>query len=434
MRYLVIVVGSFLIWANASLAQAQPPDLDVPPTTVEAVVRDIISLLSAEDRAHIKSTAKEDLIFFHHGWGTNIRNRYGLWRNNEKLILAKAVEDSIVVTDDEVNQQLDALIQQRVQQAGSEQRLEELYGMPITRIKREFRDDMRKQLLTSRMQQKKFADVQVSRREVEEFFATYKDSLPKVPEEVELYHIFLIPKASDQAKAAVRAKAQLVLDSIKAGRDFAELAKRHSQDPGSAAASGDLGFIRRGQLVQEFEEVVFGLRQEQISNIVETSFGFHIIQLIERRGETVHGRHILFKVERDTTAEHATIERLKSFKDSVAHGATFADLAKRHSEDAETAPVGGFLGTFTIDQIDQSLATVIKTMKPGEISDPLRVEFGKNYGYHIVFLKKRTPEHAMNLTDDWKRIEQIATNFKRNKEYQAWIAELKQDIYWDTRL
>lgn len=353
---------------------------------------------------------------------------------NEKLILARAVEESVTVSDEEVNQQLDALIQQRIQQAGSEQRLEEVYGMPISRMRREFREDMRKQLLISRLQQTKFANTHVSRREVEEFFETYKDSLPTVPEEVELYHIFRMPKPSEEAKAAALLKARKILDSLKAGGDFANFAKRYSDDPGSAALGGDLGFVRRGQLVKEFEEVVFNLKQNEISDIVETSFGLHIIQLLERRGESVHARHILFKIAQDTTAEQTTIHFLRGLKDSVAVGSSFAELAKRYSDDAETAPLGGYLGNLTIDQLDQSLLLVIKTMKAGDVSDPIQVKFGTSLGYHIVYLKERIREHRMNLTDDWKRIEQIAANLKRSKEYQSWIATLKNDIYWDIRL
>lgn len=353
---------------------------------------------------------------------------------NEKLILARAVEESVVVTDDEVTQQLDAMIQQRAHQMGSERRLEELYGMPISRMKREFRDDMRKQMLASRLQQTKFGNVQSSRREIEEFFATYKDSLPNVPEELELYHIFILPKAGTETTSLARAKAQKILDSIKAGGDFAEFAKRHSGDAGSASTGGDLGFIRRGQLVKEFEEVVFRLRENELSSVVETSFGFHIIQLLERRGESVRARHILFKIERDESAEQRTIVFLKTLRDSIARGESFSVLAKRHSEDSETAPLGGYLGTFTIDQVDQSLLATVKTMKAGEISEPVTVKFGNNTGYHIVYLKSRVPAHPMNLTDDWRRIEQIASTFKRNVEYQKWIAELKQDIFWEIRL
>jgi len=353
---------------------------------------------------------------------------------NEKLILAKAVEESVTVSDDEVNQQLDALIQQRIQQAGSEQRLEEAYGMPISRMRREFRLDMRKQLLINRLQQTKFADIHVSRREAEEFFETYKDSLPTVPEQVELYHTFRMPKPSEAAKAASQSMARRVLDSLRAGGDFASFAKRYSEDPGSAALGGDLGFVRRGQLVKEFEEVVFNLKQNEISDIVETSFGLHIIQLLERRGESVHARHILFKIGQDSTAEQTTVEFLRSLKDSVEAGSSFVDLAKRHSEDPETAPLGGYLGNLAIDQLDQSVLSLVKSMKTGEVSDPVQVKFGTSQGYHIVYLKERVPEHRMNLTGDWNRIEQVAANLKRSKEYQTWIESLKNDIYWEIRL
>jgi peptidyl-prolyl cis-trans isomerase SurA len=353
---------------------------------------------------------------------------------NEKLILAKAVEESVVVSDDEVTQQLDALIQQRALQAGGERRLEELYGMSIGKMKREFRDDMRKQLLVSRLQQTKFGTIQVSRREVEEFFTTYKDSLPTVPEEVELYHIFRLPKASTEAKALVTAKAEKILDSLKRGGDFADFARRYSEDPGSAATGGDLGFIRRGQLVKEFEEVVFRLRENELSKVVESSFGLHIIQLLERRGESVRARHILFKIPQDESAEQNTIAFLAALRDSALQGESFTGLAKRHSEDAETAPLGGYLGTFPVDQLEQSLAATVKTLKAGDISEPVSVKFGTRTGFHIVYVKNRIPEHRMNLTDDWKRIESIAANMKRNAEYQKWIEELKKDIYWEIRL
>jgi len=354
---------------------------------------------------------------------------------NEKLITARALEDTnISVSDDEVSNQLDALIAQRIQQAGSEKKLEEIYGMPMTKMKREFRDEMRKQIYAQKLQQLKFGDLQVSGPEVEEFYNHYKDSLPKVPDQLELYHIFKIPKVSDQAKSGVRAKAQSVLDSMKAGGDFADFARRYSQDPGSAAGGGDLGFARRGQFVKDFEEAVFGLKENQISNLVETPFGIHIIQLLERRGESVHARHILFKIQQDSSTVSGAVTFLKSLKDSIGYGASFSDLAKRHSDDKETGPVGGFLGNLTADQFDKSLLATVKDMKEGEISDPVEVDYGSTKGYHIVYLKKRTPAHAMNLTDDWKQLEQLALAYKHNAEYQKWVKQLREEIYWESRI
>ncbi len=353
---------------------------------------------------------------------------------NEKLVVAKAIEDSVTVTDEEVQQQLESTIQQRIQQVGSEQRLEELYGMPLTRIRREFRDEMRKSLLASRLQQQRFGVTQISRREVEEFFQTYKDSLGMVPEEVELAHIYIEPKASEAARAATRAKMQSLLDSLNAGADFADLAKRHSQDPGSAGQGGDLGWVRRGLFLPEFESVVFGLAEKQRSGIVETKHGLHIIELLERRGESVHARHILLRIERTPADEDSAVALLKSLRSRALAGEDFAALARKYSEDKETAPIGGSLGTAELSQIEKSFYATVAPLKEGEISEPVRLTSGGASGYHIVLMKKRTPEHPASLEKDYQRIEALAMNFKRNREYQAWLAELRSKIYWESRL
>lgn len=354
---------------------------------------------------------------------------------SQKLMLARAIEDTLInVREEDVTNQLDALIAQRVQQAGSEKKLEEVYNMPISKMKREFRDDTRKQLLVQNLQQLRFGDIQSTKREVEEFYATYKDSLPVVPEEMELYHIFKLPKTSDASKNIVKAKAQRILDSIKAGGDFAGYARKYSDDAGTQSFGGDLGFARRGQFFKEFEEALFALKDNEFANIVETPIGFHIMQLLERRGESVHARHILFKIKQDPAEAESTKVFLFGLKDSVARGTSFSDLAKRYSEDKESAPLGGLLGRFTINQFDKSLLATVKGLKPGDVSDPAEVDYATTKGYHIVYVKDRIPEHTMTLADDWKRLEQLATSNKRNLEYQRWLKELRTEIYWEKKL
>lgn len=353
---------------------------------------------------------------------------------NEKLIVARAIEDSVVVTDDEVQQQLDAVIQQRIQQMGSEAKLEEMYGMPIARIKREYREEMRKNLLSQRLQQQRFGNEQIGRFDVEEFYKTYKDSLPRVPEEVDMSQIFIKPKPSEEAKAATRMKIQLLLDSIKAGADFAAMAKRHSQDPGSAQQGGDLGMVRRGQFVKEFESAVFSLGENQISNLVETEFGFHIIQLLERRGDAVHARHILLRIERSKASDDAAIAQLDSLRNRALAGEDFAVLAKRYSENTENNLIGGSLGTKELDQLDKDFYATVANLKTGEISKPARILYGSSYGFHIILMKRRTPAHPMTLEQDYHKIEAIALNYRRSRDYQTWMDELKGKIYWQTRL
>ncbi len=354
---------------------------------------------------------------------------------NEKLMLAKAVEDSIVVGEEEVTQQLDILIQQRIQQAGSERRLEEIYGKPINRLKLEFRIEMQKEIMKERVYRTKFESIKVTRRDVENFFSAYQDSLPRVPEEVELRHIFVVPKIDEETKARAYSLARTILDSIRAGGDFEVFAQRYSQDPNTIDQGGDLGFVRRGIFVPEFEEAVFALEEGEFSDIVETDRGLHIIQLLERRGESVHPRHILIKVERDETSDQQTIAFLQTLKDSmVNHKATFADLAMRHSEDEETRNIGGSIGLVPLEQLDPNIVTTVRDLKEKEISDPVRAPYGDSHGFHIFLLENRVPEHAMNLKDDWQTVEQFATAQKRNAEYSRWLEELHQSIYWEVRL
>ncbi|HEY4612357.1 MAG TPA: peptidylprolyl isomerase [Bacteroidota bacterium] len=351
----------------------------------------------------------------------------------EKLVLAQALIDSIQITDDEVTRQLDQQISNLVQRAGSQQRLEEIYGMPLARIKRESREIMRKQMLVGRVRQSKEASIQTSRREVEEFYETYKDSLPRIPEEFEMSHIFVVPKADTAIERQTRSLMASILDSLRAGGDFADFARRYSHD-GSASTGGDLGWAKRGDYVREFEQTMFGLRENEISGIVKTQFGFHVIQLIERRGESVHGRHILLRIEKGTASDSGAVEFLRALKDSLRTGAAFADLAKKYSEDEETKILGGDLGRAVLDQLQPDFAAVVRDLKDGEISEPYRVPHGASYGYQIVLVRKRIPEHAATLETDFKRIEQTALQFKKARVSDEWIEELKKNIYYEVRL
>ena len=353
---------------------------------------------------------------------------------SEKLILAQALIDSVEVTEDEVTRGLDQQIANFVRQVGSEQRVEQMYGKPIGRIKREYRTEIKNQLLVQKIRQQREAAISVTHREVEDFFVSFKDSLPQVPEEFELSHIYIVPKPDTAVETKTRIVMQSILDSIHAGGDFADFAKRYSTDPGSAAGGGDLGWEKRGVFVREFEETVFGMKEGDVSSIVKTQFGFHIIQLLGRRGESVHARHILMKIEKGPASDSAAVDTLRVLRNRSLKGESFAELASKYSEDEDTKTIGGDLGTLTADQLQPDFAKQIKEMKAGEISEPLRTVVGSSYGFHIVWMRRRTIPHAINLHDDFKRIEQLALYMKRNKQNAEWIDELKKTIYVDIRL
>lgn len=354
----------------------------------------------------------------------------------EKLLYAQAELDSVNVTEDQINQRLDYQINLMMQQYGSKDRVEQLYGMPLEKIKRTIRDDIRKMLMADIVRDKKFSGIQVSRLEVEEFFNTYKDSLGVVPERYQIAHIFQNPKTGIRIKQKARELAVKLLDSLKKGGDFATLARQYSNDPGSASQGGDLGFVKRGVFYPEFEAVAFSLAPNQLSGIVESPVGFHIIQLLERRGESIHTRHILIKLKADDEADLKAIEFLNDLRDSVVRGVnTFEFYAKKYSDDKENARFGGELGTFEKNQLDKSLLDIIFKMKENDISFPKRLDIDANtYGYHIVKLIKRTPEHKADLEQDYSEIKRLAEYNKKQKLYTKWMDELREKIYWDIRL
>ncbi len=351
----------------------------------------------------------------------------------EKLILAQALIDSIEVTDAEITQALDQQIQNFIRQVGSESRVEQIYGKSVNRIRVEYRDEVKQQLLVQKVRQVRESKIDVTRREIEEFYEAYRDSLPEVPEEFTLSHIFMVPRPDSSIDAATRATLQSVLDSIKAGGDFADFARRYSSD-GTASSGGDLGWAKRGDYVREFETAVFGLQEGQISGVIKTQYGYHIVQLMERRGESVRARHILLQLPRGAAADSLTVQRLRDIRQQILGGASFAELAKASSEDEDTKKLGGDLGSVTADQLVPEFATTVLPLKEGDISQPSRVTLGTSYGWHIVWLRKRVLAHPMTLEQDYERVKQVALYMKRNRKNLEWVEELKKTIYLDIRL
>ncbi|MBK7980068.1 MAG: peptidylprolyl isomerase [Ignavibacteriae bacterium] len=354
----------------------------------------------------------------------------------DKLMYAQSIIDSIEVSDDDVNRQLEQVIAYYTHQYGSQEKLEQAYGMSVEKIKREMRDDTRKNLMAEMLKNQKFAKIDVTRREVQEFFDTYQDSLGVIAEKYEIAHIFINPKSTEKLKKKARDFAQSLRDSISKGADFAELAKKNSDDPGSAKAGGDLGFVKRGVFYPEFESAAFGLKEGELSNVIESPVGFHIIELIEKRGESIRARHILIKPKSDDAADIKAIEQLTEIRDSIlSNKNTFDYYAAKYSNDKETAKFGGLLGTFEAGQLEKPLLDQIYKLHDGEISFPKRLEIsGNEYGFHIIKLIKRISEHKPNLETDYNEIKKITEFRKREKLNKEWIEEIKEKVYLEIRI
>ncbi|MBI1931366.1 MAG: peptidylprolyl isomerase [Ignavibacteriales bacterium] len=354
----------------------------------------------------------------------------------DKLMYAQSIIDSIEVSDDDVNRQLEQVIAYYTHQYGSQEKLEQAYGMSVEKIKREMRDDTRKNLMAEMLKNQKFAKIDVTRREVQEFFDTYQDSLGVIAEKYEIAHIFINPKSTEKLKKKARDFAQSLRDSISKGADFAELAKKNSDDPGSAKAGGDLGFVKRGVFYPEFESAAFGLKEGELSNVIESPVGFHIIELIEKRGESIRARHILIKPKSDDAADIKAIEQLTEIRDSIlSNKNTFDYYAAKYSNDKETAKFGGLLGTFEAGQLEKPLLDQIYKLHDGEISFPKRLEIsGNEYGFHIIKLIKRISEHKPNLETDYNEIKKITEFRKKEKLNKEWIEEIKEKVYLEIRI
>ncbi|RFP63900.1 peptidylprolyl isomerase [Hymenobacter lapidiphilus] len=349
-----------------------------------------------------------------------------------KLLLAKAETDSVVVEENQVKSELDRRMGYFVQQIGSEQKLEEYYGKPLKQIKDELRTQVKEQLIQQKMQDQIAGKVSVTPREVRQYFNRMpKDSLPYYSSEVEVGQIVKVAQVNNKVKQATQAKLNELRARIVAGEDFATLAKQYSQDPGSAVEGGYLGFFKRRELVPEYEAASLRLEPGGISPVVESQFGFHVIQLIERKGDSYSTRHILLKPETGTTdTNDASLLLTKLRRQIMTDSLTFAKAAKDNSDDKLTSGNGGLFQNrrdastyLPLDQLDPAIFFTIDTMKVGSVSMPLpyRTEDGKD-AVRILYLKSNSPPHQANLNDDYQKIAAAALNQKKNKALDAWFA------------
>lgn len=356
----------------------------------------------------------------------------------QKLLIHQADLDSVTVSDAQVDGELDQRMRYYIAQAGSEQKLEELMGKPITQLKADFREDLRAVLLAKTMQGKIAGDLKVTPSEVRSYFAEFpKDSLPMIDSEIEMLQIVRKAPDNPEEKRIVKEKLEKLRERILAGEDFATLAVLYSED-GSSANGGELGYKYRNELVPEFSAAGFGLKGKDVSPVVESMYGYHIIQMIDRRGEQANMRHILMMPKVNSMDLLKASQKLDSIKAEIESGAiSFEAAAAKYSEDADSKNNRGNVinpqtgaTRFEVDELDPALFFIVDKMKVGEISSPLK--FTTNDGktaYRLIYLKTRTAPHQANLKEDYQRIQTIALAQKQNKVIESWIKKKKATTY-----
>jgi peptidyl-prolyl cis-trans isomerase SurA len=355
---------------------------------------------------------------------------------SEKLMLAKAEQDSIFISTDEVSKQVEGRIREMVAQFGSEKNVEEAYGLTIPKIKNLLREQTERNMMLTRVKQAKFGyGINVTKPEVIKFYNDYQDSLPMVPETYDLSQIIRIPKITEDAKFMARDKAEKILDSVKAGGTFEELAKRNSDDSLSALQGGALGKSKKGSFVKEFEDAAFLLKPGEVSGIVESEFGYHIIKLIDKSGDFITCQHILVKFPRLEAADFTEINFLKDLKDKINSGQiTFNKAAVEYSQDPKSAADSGHIGKLSVTNLDQLEIAALTPLSIGGLSDPVKVGDERYYGYYMYRVNDKFPEHKATLESDYVLIEQYAQRFKEQKLLGEWLEELKKTIYLEIKL
>ncbi len=358
-----------------------------------------------------------------------------------KLLLAKAEIDSVMVEDKDVDNELDGKMGYMIQRFGSEKNIIEAYGKSIENLKSELRKDVKEQKIIQKMQSTISGNVKYTPSEVRKFFyAIPKDSLPHMPSEVEIGHIVRKGTVTKEQKEKLRNQLLDLKAKVEKGEDFAMLAQIYSEDVGSAKNGGDLGFTKRGSMVAEFEGAALGLKPGEMSNIVESQYGFHLIKLIETRGAEYHARHILLRPDynkgTDMTFATRYLDSLRVLikKDSVS----FAKAALNNSEDKMTSETGGLISDpstgiskLTLDvNMDPALYFAIDTMKVGDLSTPVayRTEDGSS-AMRILWYKSKSEPHTANLKEDYEKLAQIVLNNKRNNALEEWFKKAQGDVY-----
>ncbi len=360
----------------------------------------------------------------------------------QKLLAQQAVIDSVSVTEPQVDDEINRRLRTMTSRAGGQERLEQFLNRSVLQYKDEIRPDIREQLIANKMQSKITENVGITPLEVKRFYdAIPQDSLPYYNTEVEVGEIVVYPNLNKQEKEVYHDKAEALRLRIKGGEDFGTLARLYSQDPGSAREGGDLGFADRSTFVKEFAAMAFKLKAGELSPVFETEYGFHVLQVIERRGEQVNVRHILIKSE----STPASLERSRMHIDSIytkvdKEKLDFNTAASLYSDNNETKYNGGMMlnaenvqnrTTFIpTDKLDAQVFLTVDTMKVGSFSEPaiFTSQDGKQ-GYRFLYLKSKTGPHKANLDQDYPKIKDAAFEDKISRTVSEWFEKRRKTTY-----
>lgn len=359
----------------------------------------------------------------------------------QKLLLHQAKIDSITANESNISSQVEQRINYFISQIGSKEKMEEYFGKNMTTIKSELHTVIQDQMIAQQMQQKIVGDIKLTPSEVRNYYTQLpKDAIPVIPAKVEVQIITIEPKIPQEEIDAVKAKLRGFKERIENGSsDFSTLAILYSEDTESAKHGGELGFMGRGMLVPEFSTVAFNLNDpKKVSRIVETEYGFHIIQFIEKRGDRLNCRHILLKPKMSLKDKNDALARLDSIAGSIRSGKeTFDEAVTKFSSDKKTRMNAGLMAnpqtgssSFELQDLPPELAKTVNTLNVGEISKPFIMtnSSGKEV-CAVAKVKNKSKTHVANMNEDFQSIKDALKAKKGEKILNDWIDKKQKEVY-----
>lgn len=357
-----------------------------------------------------------------------------------KLYLHQADLDSIEVPESDVVGEVDRRINWMIQRFGSKEKMEEYHLMTLEKIREIQRSRVKDEIIISRVRENLLSNVAVTPSDVRQYFKNLpEDSIPMIPAETEVEIITIEPRMDDAEIEAIKDRLREFTERINNGENFSTLAVMYSEDRNSAKVGGELGFTGKGELVPEFANVAFSLTDtKKVSKIVESEFGFHIIQLIEKRGDRINVRHILLKPRISATQRNMALVKLDSIADMIRNQKVrFEDAAMYFSNDKDTRNNGGLMvnqntGTskFQLEELPQEIGKAVYLMNVGEISKPFTMATAKDKEVcAIVRVKSKTKAHKASLNEDFQLMKKLVLAKKSNKILQDWIREKQKKTY-----
>ncbi|MFP4487741.1 MAG: peptidylprolyl isomerase [Bacteroidales bacterium] len=355
------------------------------------------------------------------------------------LFLDQARLDSIQISNDQINRMLDERLNDFVMRAGSEENLEEYFKKSMVEIRRDLRPMMENQQLAGQVQNNLAADISITPKEVKTFYQSIPpDSLPLIPARVQVSIIQIDPPGLEQSKIETRQQLLDLRRRIIEGESFRALAVLYSEDESSAANGGEVGFQTKGDLDKAYADEAFSLKKNQVSKVIESQFGFHIIELIERRGDMINTRHILIKPRINAAQAEEAKNRLDSIANLIRNDSlTFQEAARKFSTHRDSRINGGVYVTadtresmIEIDKLPQQMYMEVRDLKVNEISDGFRMEDEKgNTVFRIAKLNRQTEPHVANLRDDYNYLQELALSNKTSRIYRDWIDNKMEITY-----